>query len=308
MLQLCLSFLLIFFCLIRETGAEQQTVTASWLLKSAPTATRDAETDKGSIQVPLQANDGCRKNYLIERLFWSLDAMNEQRIRQAFLGLGSSSDLEVTITKLFAGRDELPTLVIYDNNGKSYRLTFDSYVDLNKWNEKEYQINAKFPADSIRLPKFWNKVELMCDSPDYLKVGDNKPDNNIVGNTPAEQGMKLHLRILKQHPQIEQSYEKPFLWGELTDNPLVVITVPTNDWDFISVKEKELLCEYAASLVTQARSNPFHYTKTPQNAPIAPILKQNVSKMTDKSWGILVGRISENGKHIYADKLAKTGK
>jgi len=308
MLRFCLSFLFALFCLLGEVGAEQQTVKASWMLKSAPTAKRDAEIDKGSIQVPLLANDGCQRNYKIEKLFWSMDATNEKRIRHALLGQGSTSDLEVTIVKLFAGRAELPTLIIYDNNGKSYRLTFDGPVDYNKWPVKGYQIKAKFSADSIPLPKFWNKVELVCDSPDYPKVGDRKTDNQKAGKTFAEQGKELHLRILKRHPQIDQFYERPFLYGELTDSPLIIISVPMKDWDSISEKERDLLCEYVASLVTQARLSPFSYTKIPQNAPIAPIIKQNVSKMTEKSWGILVGRISEDGRDIYSDKLVKTGK
>jgi len=308
MLRLSLSLLLILFCLPGEAGAEQQTVKASWMLKSAPTAKRDAEIDKGSVNVPLLANAGCQKNYKIERLFWSLDATNEKRIRQALLGQGLTSDLEVTIAKLFAGRAELPTLIIYDNDGKSYTLTFGSSVDFNKWPAKGYKISAKFSADSIRLPKFWNKVELVCDSPDYPKVADRKSESIVVGKTPAEQGKELHLKILKKYPKVDQFYERPILYAELTNDPLVVISVPIRNWESISEKERNLLCQYVASLVNLVRSNPFSYTRVPQNAPIAPKLRENVSRMTDKSWGILAGRISEDGRDIYSDKLVITGK
>lgn len=308
MLRFYLSFLLIFFYLLGEVGAEQQTVRASWLFKSAPTAKSDAGIDKGSVNVPLLANAGCQKNYRIEKLFWSLDATNEKRIRQTLSGQGSTSDLEVTIAKLFAGRAELPTLIIYDNDGKLYRLTFDNSVDFNKWSAKGYKINAKFSADSIRLPKFWNRVELACDSPDYPKAGDRKSEGNVVGNTPAEQGKELHLKILKKHPKIDQFYARPTLYAELTNEPLVVINIPIRDWRSISEKEKSILCEYVASLINQVRSNPFSYTRIPQNAPIAPKLRESVSKMTERSWGILAGRISEDGRDIYSDELVKTGK
>jgi len=30
--------------------------------------------------------------------------------------------------------------------------------------------------------------------------------------------------------------------------------------------------------------------------------------MTEESWGILAGRISEDGRDIYSDELVKTGK
>ena len=308
MLRLFLSCLLIVLSLPGKVGAEQQTVKASWLLKSAPTATTDAEIDKGSINVPLLTNAGCRKNYKIEKLFWSLDATNEERIAKSFSGQGSISDLEVTIVKLFAGRAKLPTLTIYDKNGKAYRLTFTNFVDFYRWPAKKYKINGMFSADSIPLPKFWSKVKLICDSPDYPKVGNRKPKNAIVGNTLAERGKKLHLRILKRHPKIDQFYERPILYAELTNDPLVVINVPIEDWDSISEKERNLLCKYVASLVNQVRSNPFSYTRIPQNAPIAPRLKENISKMTNKSWGILTGQISEDGRDIYSDKLVKTGK
>jgi len=307
-MKLCLLFLLTFCCLLAEVGAEQQTIEAFWTLKSPPTAKRDAEIDKGSINVPLLTNDGCQKNYKIEKLLWSLDATNEERIRQAFLGYGSTSDLEVTIVKLFEGRAELPVLMIFDNAEKPYRLTFDHSVDFNKWPNKGYQIKAKFSDDSIQLPKFWKKIELICDSPDYPKVGDRKSENSIVHNTPAEQGKELHIRLLKRHTKIDQFYEKPMLYAELSNDPLVVINLPIEDWDSISADERNLLCEYVASLVNQVRSNPFSYTKIPPDAPIAPRLRANISKMTDKSWGILAGRISEDGRDIYSDKLVKTGK
>lgn len=307
MLQLCLAFLLTFFCLLGEVGAEMQTVEAFWILKSAPTSKRSAEINKGSVRVPLLSNDDCQKNYRIEKLLWSLDATNEKRIRQGFLGQDSTSDLEVTIVKLFAGRAELPTLTIYDNDGKSHRITFDSSIDFNKCPNKGYTINAKCPADSILRPKFWNKIEFMCESPDYPKIEDRNMDSNIADNTLAEQGKDLHLKILKQHSKIDPFYERPMLYGELTNDPLVIINVPINDWDSISEKERGLLYKYVGSLLTQVRSNPFSYTKIPQNAPIAPRLKQNISRMTDKSCGILVGRISEDGRDIYSDKLLKNG-
>jgi hypothetical protein len=222
------------------------------------------------------------------------------------LGHGSTSDLEVTIVKLFEGRAELPILIIYDNAGKSHRLTFDRSVDFSKWPTKGCQIKANFSADSIQLPKFWKKIEFICDYPDCPRVEDSKLNKYISDNTLAEQGKELHLRILKEHHKIDQVYEKPTLFGELTDNPLVVINVPINDWDSISYKDKSLLCEYVKSLITQVRSDPFAYTKIPQNAPIAHKFKQNIFKMTDKSWGVLVGRISEDGRHIYSDKVART--
>ena len=50
--------------------------------------------------------------------------------------------------------------------------------------------------------------------------------------------MELHIRLLKQHHQLDRFYEKPLLYGELTNNPLVVTIVPMNDWDSISEKEK----------------------------------------------------------------------
>lgn len=307
-MKLCVLFLLTFCCLLGEIRAEQQAIEAFWVLKSPPTAKRDAEIDKGSANVPLLTNDGCKKNYKIEKVLWSLDATNEERIRQGFLGSGSTSDLEVTIVKLFDGRAELPILIIYDNAGKSHRLTFDRSVDFNKWSSKGYQIKAKFSADSIQLPKFWKKIELICDSPNYPKVGDRKSENSIVRNTPPEQGRELHIKLLKRHAKIDQFYQKPMLYAELTNDPLVVINLPIEDWDSISGNDRNLLCEYVASLVNQVRSNPFSYTRIPPDAPIAPKLRANISKMTDKSWGILAGRISEDGRDIYSDKLVKTGK
>lgn len=307
MLRFLMPFLLVFFCLLGDVWAEQQTVKASWMLKSPPTAKTDAEVVKGSVHVPLLVSDGCKKNYRIDELFLHGDATDEKRVRQALLGQGSVSDLQITITKLFAGRAELPTLVIHDKDGKSHRLTFDGSVDYNKWPSKGYQIKATFSAGSISLPKFWNKVELLCDSPDYPKMADRKPENIATSKTPSEQGRELHLRILRKHPKIDRFYEKPMLSGELTDNPLVVINVPAKDWASISEKDRDLLCKYVASLVTKVRSSPFSYTTIPENAPIASRVKQNISKMTDRSWGIRVGRISEDGRDIYSDKVVKTG-
>jgi hypothetical protein len=124
----------------------------------------------------------------------------------------------------------------------------------------------------------------------------------------AKEGLDLHLRILSKHPKIDYSYAHPLLNAALTDNPLVAISVPIDDWNSISTDERNLLCEYAASLVSKVRSDPFTYSKVPPEAPAASMIRRNVSMMTSKSWGILAGRISEDGRDIYSDRIVKAGK
>lgn len=149
-----------------------------------------------------------------------------------------------------------------------------------------------------------------------LNVPQNENHSQI--STPAvivakysaaqiESGRALHSKILSKHPDVDQFYHKAYLFGALTDHPLSVISIPTADWLALSKAERESLEAYAASRVNAVRSSPFDYIKIPASAPVAPMIRKNVSAMTANSWGIMVGSISQDGHGIMSDDFAIKG-
>jgi hypothetical protein len=117
-------------------------------------------------------------------------------------------------------------------------------------------------------------------------------------------GRSLHLKILRSHPKIDNFYRKPFIHGGLTNNPTCCISVPEQDWRSLSPSEKQALKDYAASLVQRVKSDPAKYAAIPSDTT-ASNLKRNVSKMNENSWGIMVGKISQDGRDISSDEIVK---
>lgn len=123
-----------------------------------------------------------------------------------------------------------------------------------------------------------------------------------------KEGQDLHLKILARHKSIDKFYRKPFIHGSATSNPLCCIAVPFKDWESLPEEKKRALADYAASLVKKVKANPFKYTGITPNAPAANLIRANVAKMTDDSWGIMAGNITPDGRDIISDKIVRSGK
>lgn len=123
-----------------------------------------------------------------------------------------------------------------------------------------------------------------------------------------ERGRTLHLKILENFKKIDVFYKEPYLWGELTNKPLCCISVPTSEWEALDEAKKELLTRYAQSFINKIKAEPFKYAKVNPNAPMASAISRNVAAMSENSWGIMVGSISQDGKDINADRIARSGK
>jgi len=127
--------------------------------------------------------------------------------------------------------------------------------------------------------------------------------------TKIEQGKKLHLAILDKHRKIDKFYREPFVNGILTSTPLLCISVPENDWESLPESKKSMLAAYVASLLDNLKSDPFmYYNGVDANAPAAPTALKNIKKMSSESWGIMVGRISPDGRDIMSDRVARSGR
>ena len=123
-----------------------------------------------------------------------------------------------------------------------------------------------------------------------------------------KEGQDLHLKILARHKSIDKFYREPFIHGSPTSNPLCCIAVPLKDWESLPDEKKQALADYAASLVKKVKASPFKYTGINPNAPAANLIRANVAKMTDNSWGIMAGNISPDGRDITSDKIVRSGK
>ena len=125
----------------------------------------------------------------------------------------------------------------------------------------------------------------------------------------VKKGRELHLGILKKLKKIDNFYREPFVNGALSTNPLLCISVPERDWEALSESKKDALAAYVASLLGNLKSDPFFYnTGVDAKAPAASIARENIKSMSGKSWGIMVGRISPDGRDIMYDRIARAGK
>lgn len=122
-----------------------------------------------------------------------------------------------------------------------------------------------------------------------------------------KEGMKIHLRILRKYKKIDAFYKSPTIWGVMTGNPLAIISIPIREWEKMSEKERDYISKYAAGMVKIVKIDPFKYCQIPNNAPVAPMIRKNVSNMNQNSWGIMGGRISDDGRDILSDKLVRSG-
>jgi hypothetical protein len=119
----------------------------------------------------------------------------------------------------------------------------------------------------------------------------------------SKQGHDLHLRILASNPRIDKFYRQPFIHGALSNKPVCCISVPVVNWRSLSEPEKQALKNYASSLVNQVKADPFKYSGVAVNAPVAPNVRRNVAAMSNNSWGIIVGKISPDGRDILSDQI-----
>lgn len=124
-----------------------------------------------------------------------------------------------------------------------------------------------------------------------------------------DQGRELHLEILERHRKIDKFYHEPSVNGVLTDKPLLCISVPETDWESLPESKKDDLAAYVASLLINLKSDPFiYYNGVDANAPAARIARRNIKTMSSESWGIMVGKISPDGRDIMSDRIVRSGK
>lgn len=126
-------------------------------------------------------------------------------------------------------------------------------------------------------------------------------------SSDINEGRNLHLRILSHHSKLDKFYQSPDLFGGLTDSPKVTIYVPVVDWKKMTAKEQDLLSAYASSLIKTVQSNPLKYARIPENAPAAQHIRSNAMRMDEKSWQIIAGALSPDGRDIMADSTVRAG-
>ncbi len=126
-------------------------------------------------------------------------------------------------------------------------------------------------------------------------------------NFPANEGKRIHLQILARHPKLDKFYKQPDLYGGLTASPKVTIYLPITDWNKATPKERDMLAAYVSSLIKQVKANPLKYARIQTNAPAATQIKKNASTMSEKSWQIIAGQFSPDGKDILADSTVSSG-
>jgi hypothetical protein len=131
--------------------------------------------------------------------------------------------------------------------------------------------------------------------------------DSLMASSEEIEGKNLHLRILARHSKLDKFYQLPDLFGGLTNSPKVTIYIPIVDWEKMTSREQDLLAAYASSLIKTVQSNPLKYARIPENAPAAQQIRSNAMRIGEKSWQILGGELSSDGRDIMADSTLRAG-
>jgi hypothetical protein len=123
-----------------------------------------------------------------------------------------------------------------------------------------------------------------------------------------KEGHALHLKILSKYPRIDSFYRQPFIQGSGTNNPISCISLPEKEWNGLSDSKKKALSMYAQSLINKVKANPFKYSGVSSSAPAAGLIRANVNRMSNNSWGIMVGDFTNNGSDIISGRIVGYGK
>jgi hypothetical protein len=125
---------------------------------------------------------------------------------------------------------------------------------------------------------------------------------------PERDGEALWCALLDRHPSLHPFYKRAVLWGAISPSPLAIIHVVDQDWKDLSEPQKRALERYARSRVKAIRDAPLDYCNVPNaNLSITRSITLRAKRMTDKHWGIMVGRLSPDGLDIAADRIVRSG-
>lgn len=142
-----------------EIQSKRPMVKAPWIIKMQATATEDAKTDRGSVNLPIITTAECESRFKIERLTFSLDTAD---LARHLSGIAPLATLEIRIIKLFQGRGATPDIILEQGGGKRAGFSFFNAIDVNEWPRKNYRFGAKFDAGKLMRPQHWKQLELKC--------------------------------------------------------------------------------------------------------------------------------------------------
>lgn len=148
-------------------------------------------------------------------------------------------------------------------------------------------------------------------SPTYPETTKAKPvARATTRNTSVDdaEGKALWEDLMSQHPELDPFYKRPVLWGALSPRPLTVIHVVKDDWERLSNEQKTALERYAGTQVKVVQSAPLkHCNVRTSNLNLAMSVTSKAQSMSDRHWGIMVGKITPDGRDITADKIIRSG-
>ncbi|MEW6301020.1 MAG: AAA family ATPase, partial [Thermodesulfobacteriota bacterium] len=90
----------------------------------------------------------------------------------------------------------------------------------------------------------------------------------------AERGHALFQTLARRYPKI-----RPFLWGAMTERPMIALFLPEAEWVALSEAEQGSLVLYLASLIPAAKVEPDPYIDAFRTEPGYPALRAKVAHM-----------------------------
>lgn len=95
------------------------------------------------------------------------------------------------------------------------------------------------------------------------------------------------------------------VWGTGFPSVQACIWIPEDQWNALSIEDREAFITYLKAQVPAIRSNPDRYTGIPEDAPAYKRLRDNIANMKDGAF-IIFTMIQDDGRRIQSRTVAES--
>ena len=143
-----------------------------------------------------------------------------------------------------------------------------------------------------------------------LLVGSFQIAESISSKIPSGslEGGILHKKILSKYSSIDKFYYEPILAGGISSSPMIHLFMPEGEWQKLPKDKRSCIKAYAMLATISAKNNPLKYSDISSDSPIANKILNNARFITNNSWVIYEGKLTNNGCDIFQGKVVAQGK
>jgi hypothetical protein len=168
---------------------------------------------------------------------------------------------------------------------------------------------AKSVEDWENVASLWNQaIELMKSVPESSEnypTAQQKAEEYGVNLEYAKQNAaNIKQAVLAKGEQVFQKLNGVFqVQGTMTDLVTVRTIVSKDDWTQLSKEDQISLAFYTQSRISEVKASPEKYADIPSTAPAYPQIVENIKKICDDCWVIIVGERTGQGNFTVDETI-----